>query len=65
MMKPRRVIRPGYVTHSGNMINLCTSFVGEICWGKNTWGDLGVDGMILKEWFTQSGCFGMVSNGTP
>jgi len=33
--------------------------------GKLFLRELGVDGMILKEWFTQSGCFGVVSSGTP
>jgi hypothetical protein len=38
MIKPRRVIPPGYVTHSGNMINSCTTSVGEICWENYTGG---------------------------
>lgn len=32
--------------------------------GKVYLGVLGLDGMILKEWLTQSGCFGVVSSGT-
>jgi hypothetical protein len=33
--------------------------------GKLYLGDIRVDGIILKEWLTQSGYFGVDSSGTP